>query len=113
MLRRLTTPGQAGPSQTEAVRAAVFGPQPKQSRLWWKASREDAAHDAMARILTSDTTDLSPHELPATRSGKPEKDAREDVLGDGSIKKQLLYACLLYTSPSPRDLSTSRMPSSA
>ena len=24
-----------------------------------------------------------------------------------------LYVCLLYTSPSPRDLSTSRMPSSA
>ena len=24
-----------------------------------------------------------------------------------------LYHCLLYTSPSPRDLSTSRMPSSA
>eukprot|EP00831_Metopus_contortus_P061751 TRINITY_DN53655_c0_g1_i1.p1 TRINITY_DN53655_c0_g1~~TRINITY_DN53655_c0_g1_i1.p1 ORF type:complete len:131 (-),score=22.72 TRINITY_DN53655_c0_g1_i1:108-473(-) len=26
---------------------------------------------------------------------------------------KVLYACLLYTSPSPRDLSTSRMPSSA
>ena len=25
----------------------------------------------------------------------------------------LWYSCLLYTSPSPRDLSTSRMPSSA
>ena len=25
----------------------------------------------------------------------------------------LLLVCLLYTSPSPRDLSTSRMPSSA
>ena len=25
----------------------------------------------------------------------------------------LQYVCLLYTSPSPRDLSTSRMPSSA
>ena len=25
----------------------------------------------------------------------------------------IAYACLLYTSPSPRDLSTSRMPSSA
>ena len=25
----------------------------------------------------------------------------------------LAYSCLLYTSPSPRDLSTSRMPSSA
>ena len=28
-------------------------------------------------------------------------------------KQELVYACLLYTSPSPRDLSTSRMPSSA
>ena len=27
--------------------------------------------------------------------------------------EHLGYACLLYTSPSPRDLSTSRMPSSA
>ena len=27
--------------------------------------------------------------------------------------KALTYGCLLYTSPSPRDLSTSRMPSSA
>ena len=26
---------------------------------------------------------------------------------------ELLHTCLLYTSPSPRDLSTSRMPSSA
>ena len=31
-----------------------------------------------------------------------------------SLKKELLdLTCLLYTSPSPRDLSTSRMPSSA
>ena len=30
------------------------------------------------------------------------------------IKKgETYYVCLLYTSPSPRDLSTSRMPSSA
>ena len=27
--------------------------------------------------------------------------------------ERTLYSCLLYTSPSPRDLSTSRMPSSA
>jgi len=27
--------------------------------------------------------------------------------------RDLLLVCLLYTSPSPRDLSTSRMPSSA
>ena len=29
------------------------------------------------------------------------------------VREALLKACLLYTSPSPRDLSTSRMPSSA
>ena len=37
--------------------------------------------------------------------------AKEGITGDSNIKDH--YACLLYTSPSPRDLSTSRMPSSA
>ena len=32
---------------------------------------------------------------------------------NGLRKAQAKYYCLLYTSPSPRDLSTSRMPSSA
>jgi len=31
----------------------------------------------------------------------------------GSYASALTLICLLYTSPSPRDLSTSRMPSSA
>ena len=30
-----------------------------------------------------------------------------------SLNMQVFSICLLYTSPSPRDLSTSRMPSSA
>ena len=34
-------------------------------------------------------------------------------LRDGFLVVVLFWACLLYTSPSPRDLSTSRMPSSA
>jgi len=29
------------------------------------------------------------------------------------LGRRPLHGCLLYTSPSPRDLSTSRMPSSA
>ena len=33
-----------------------------------------------------------------------------DKLGGGALDPRF---CLLYTSPSPRDLSTSRMPSSA
>ena len=32
---------------------------------------------------------------------------------DDSLNPETTYTCLLYTSPSPRDLSTSRMPSSA
>jgi len=35
------------------------------------------------------------------------------VLGTSNKTELLLGYCLLYTSPSPRDLSTSRMPSSA
>ena len=34
-------------------------------------------------------------------------------LGKEKGNSKYLYTCLLYTSPSPRDLSTSRMPSSA
>ena len=33
--------------------------------------------------------------------------------GLGQVLIYPYYTCLLYTSPSPRDLSTSRMPSSA
>ena len=35
-----------------------------------------------------------------------------DQISEGDILAEL-ETCLLYTSPSPRDLSTSRMPSSA
>ena len=36
-----------------------------------------------------------------------------DVEGVFKTEYDLIRSCLLYTSPSPRDLSTSRMPSSA
>ena len=39
---------------------------------------------------------------------------RDDFMAfEGNVIKGLFEICLLYTSPSPRDLSTSRMPSSA
>ena len=49
---------------------------------------------------------------------KTERERAEELrefrsLGDRSPSDALEYICLLYTSPSPRDLSTSRMPSSA
>ena len=36
-----------------------------------------------------------------------------DVVGTGSSRKSAINSCLLYTSPSPRDVEESRMPSSA
>ena len=51
---------------------------------------------------------------------KINKDMEDLLITDASVKKltvntlfERYMACLLYTSPSPRDLSTSRMPSSA
>ena len=44
-----------------------------------------------------------------TVSAKPEKTSKECAI----LLIHGFGACLLYTSPSPRDLSTSRMPSSA
>ena len=38
---------------------------------------------------------------------------KEDVEYVNSIKKDISWLCLLYTSPSPRDQRGSRMPSSA
>ena len=66
----------------------------------------------------------------ATRSGIPSTDEVLDILGAYSFERvfpvdtrheartreeglHLWYICLLYTSPSPRDPKTSRMPSSA
>ena len=41
-------------------------------------------------------------------------ESRLEVALAGFKKKDVnVYTCLLYTSPSPRDLSTARMPSSA
>ena len=44
---------------------------------------------------------------------KPIKCDKDDLDRDYEYTRGHLYSCLLYTSPSPRDLSTSRMPSSA
>ena len=49
-----------------------------------------------------------------------EYNSNEEIIGCVNFDKlnadsalEMYWNCLLYTSPSPRDLSTSRMPSSA
>ena len=53
-------------------------------------------------------------EIAKKKSEKGEEATDELVLGViSSYVKKMTKACLLYTSPSPRDLAVSRMPSSA
>ena len=55
--------------------------------------------------------------LLSSRQGLAAAEARLDMAGTTVLRREIALAeaesCLLYTSPSPRDLSTSRMPSSA
>ena len=57
----------------------------------------------LAPLETSDGYDADDI-FPAIRNG---------LSHEGKMYAAPFYGCLLYTSPSPRDLSTSRMPSSA
>jgi len=43
----------------------------------------------------------------------PPYGTQQPIRRGNAQRQELLSRCLLYTSPSPRDLSTSRMPSSA
>ena len=53
-------------------------------------------------------------ELVSQRQKKDFGNINASNKADGSLLTSCdLWSCLLYTSPSPRDLSTSRMPSSA
>ena len=57
-------------------------------------------------IINSEGIDIE--HLPSKTLSQAEQLKNKDL-----NKSLMLYSCLLYTSPSPRDLSTSRMPSSA
>ena len=54
-------------------------------------------------LFETETAPVFPHNTPNLL----------DKTTDFDIIKETPWGCLLYTSPSPRDLSTSRMPSSA
>ena len=84
----------------------------------------------MARILTGIQSTGIPHlgnllgaVLPAIKMAKDQSNESFLFIADlhsitqikngNKLSENTFATCLLYTSPSPRDLSTSRMPSSA
>ena len=75
---------------------------------WNKDSVED-------KVIVDHLLDMSNGDLKLKDSDLPLTDSSEFLKNKikTSNHKQNKNSCLLYTSPSPRDLSTSRMPSSA
>ena len=67
--------------------------------------------EADAKVTSVDAADmaeqLGAEDIVMVDIRDPRELEREGMIPDA------FHACLLYTSPSPRDLSTSRMPSSA
>ena len=60
------------------------------------------------------TWEAPPSRIPPPQSLLPTEEAGEGgEESDDDVEAAEVWPCLLYTSPSPRDLSTSRMPSSA
>ena len=70
--------------------------------------------DEIAPMVTWGT---SPEDVVSINGKIPNPENEKNIDKKNSINRSLDYMglkpCLLYTSPSPRDLSTSRMPSSA
>ena len=65
--------------------------------------------EVISTVRVKDKNDLSLAYTPGV--AQPCLEIQKDV--DQSYELTRRWNCLLYTSPSPRDLSTSRMPSSA
>ena len=81
------------PTLGESVTEATVG-------TWFKKAGDKVAVDEMICELETDKVTI---EVPSTINGVVSK----------IVVKEGETVCLLYTSPSPRDISGSRMPSSA
>ena len=75
--------------------------QQKQLKDWVSNGGVIVATESASSFFTKDRSQIG-----TVETKEPIKDQSEDA-------KYLHYACLLYTSPSPRDRTRSRMPSSA
>ena len=88
-----------------------------------EAYKDSLPPDVLARIAT--LAGYTYGYPPPTEKAEEKKEAEEVSKGEDNVidleslpenvkpMVERLWNCLLYTSPSPRDLSTSRMPSSA
>ena len=90
-----------------------WGPvQPSFNRMIWNTIENDSARLAAFRNSTIDTYSSKPREYQKLRDDE-QIESEAQSLDFMSPTAGYSYICLLYTSPSPRDRTRSRMPSSA
>ena len=86
-------------------------------RLLWPLTRLGQTFDLYQRAMASTTRILDLLETPISVEDGLESISNDEASSSPLQIESLTFGypgrCLLYTSPSPRDLSTSRMPSSA
>ena len=84
----------------------------------WRAALEEyrAAKDRAAGAFRPDAktcADLLARVAGVVRKGRSSPAGHDDATQRAAAAREIVDACLLYTSPSPRDRTRSRMPSSA
>ena len=108
--------------ETKLILNKLAGMVQRLSVVWIKAHFGHEGNKAADRLAKLGTTNGEKR----IQVGTPQAEIKSDIskyvrnlwdeelqtYGVGKHTKEF-YTCLLYTSPSPRDLSTSRMPSSA
>ena len=105
-------------SNAASLKSRLGPPTPAPSNAKPNRNRGDQEHGARAAAkatgadaVTEDTRRHAGHALVGTCESMCPDAERVDRERNGEI--ELFESCLLYTSPSPRDVEESRMPSSA
>jgi len=106
--------------QTARVDGTYVEPSRRTVRTYledWLAARSDIRANTARDYRVSIRNHIGPRigELPLQALDRLQVRGLYRQLADGGLSEKTVHNvhCLLYTSPSPRDLSTSRMPSSA
>ena len=86
-----------------------------QEKILKRLVMSDSTHSAKRpRALILGSGDRKPELIPKFKGLRPDIERFVDIVQeDFSYQADLSNVCLLYTSPSPRDRTRSRMPSSA
>ena len=105
------------PTKKEKAAAEAAAKAEAEAQAAAQAQAQAAQSGPMLSILAQYTKDASfenPNAPDSLRSGLEAPQIQIGIeIGRQMLEGDNVEVCLLYTSPSPRDLSTSRMPSSA